>query len=163
MYLIKISIFVLMYYVLKILKLNNYFSRSTQMTASKLITTELAKMEKLNGVNYEMWHWKIKYALIYDNLEYVIESNPPELDNNVSEAEVKKQEKWQIDDKRAMSLTFMFMEDSIVNFFETYDTTHELQNALKEKYDKTIEINTQLLLRSTTLAKYKRDRVSWNM
>ena len=64
------------------------------MATSKLITTGLAKIEKMNGVNYEMWHWKIKYALIYDNLEYVIESNPPELDNNASEAEVKKQEKW---------------------------------------------------------------------
>ena len=63
------------------------------MAASKLITTEITKIEKLNRVNYEMWHWKIKYALIYDNVEYVIESNPPELDNNASEVEVKKQEK----------------------------------------------------------------------
>ena len=123
MYLIEISIFVFIYYALKILKLNNYFSRSTQMAASKLITTELAKMEKLNGVNYEMWHWKIKYVLIYDNLEYVIESNVPELDSNASEVEVKKQEKWKIDDKRTRSIIFMFMEDSLIKNFETYDTT----------------------------------------
>ena len=64
------------------------------MAASKLITNELAKIKKLNGINYERWHRKIKYAIIYDNLEYVIESNAPELDNNVSEAEVKKQEEW---------------------------------------------------------------------
>ena len=64
------------------------------MAASKLITTELAKIEKLNGVNYEMWHRKIKYALIYDNLKHVIESNPLEFDNNASKAEVKKQRKW---------------------------------------------------------------------
>ena len=37
--------------------------------------------------------WKIKYALIYDNLEYVIESNALELDGNAFEVEVKKQEK----------------------------------------------------------------------
>ena len=60
------------------------------MATSKLITTELAKIKKLNGVNYEMWHWKIKYALIYANLEYVIESNPPKLNNNDSKAEVMK-------------------------------------------------------------------------
>ena len=116
------------------------------MTASKLITTELAKMEKLNGVNYEMWHRKIKYALIYDNLEYVIESNVPELDSNAPEVEVKKQEKWKIDDKKARNLMFMFMEDNLIIFFETNDTTQSLWNALKEKYDKTTEINTQLLL-----------------
>ena len=74
------------------------------MAASKLITIELAKIEKLNGVNYEMWHWKIKYALIYDNLKYVIESNAPELDSNAFEMEVNKQEKWKIDDKRTPTL-----------------------------------------------------------
>ena len=84
------------------------------MAVSKLITTELVKMEKLNGVNYEMWHRKIKYALIYDNLEYVIESNAPKLDSNASEVEVKKHDKWKIDDKRARSIMFMFMEDSLI-------------------------------------------------
>ena len=158
MYLIEINIFVFIYYALKILKLNNYFSRSIQMTASKLITTELAKMEKLNGVNYEMWHRKIKYALIYDNLEYIIESNVLELDNNASEAEVKKQEKWKIDDKRAMSLMFMFMEDSLIKFFETYDTTQYLWNALKEKYDKTTKINTQLLLQKYNSCKMQEEQ-----
>ena len=39
----------------------------------------------------------------------------------------------------------MFMEDSLIKFFETYDTTQRLWNALKEKYDKTTKINTQLL------------------
>ena len=63
------------------------------MAPSKLITTELAKIDKLNGINYEMWHQKIKDVLIYDNLEYVIETNAPELDGNASEVEFKKQEK----------------------------------------------------------------------
>ena len=116
------------------------------MTASKLITTKLAKMKKLNGVNYEMWHRKIKYSLIYDNLEYIIESNAPELDSNVSEVEVKKQEKWKLDDKRTRSLMFIFIKDSLIKFFKTYDTTQSSWNALKEKYDKTTEINIQLLL-----------------
>ena len=99
------------------------FSRSTHMDASKLITAELAKIKKLNEINYEMWHRKIKHALIYDNLEYVIETNTSELDSNVSEAEVKKQEKWRIDDNKARSLMFMFIEDSLIKFFETYDTS----------------------------------------
>ena len=68
------------------------FSRSTHMATNKLITNEFAKIEKLNGINYEMSHRKIKYALIYDNLKYVIETTTPELDNNAPKAEVKKQE-----------------------------------------------------------------------
>ena len=128
------------------------------MTANKLITTELAKIEKLHGVNYEMWHRKIKYALIYDNLEYVIEFNAPELNSNASKVKIKKQKKWKIDDKKARSLIFMFMEDSLINFFETYDTTQSLWNVLKEKYDKTTEINTQLLLQKYNSCKMQEEQ-----
>ena len=50
----------------------------------------------------------------------------------------------------------MFMEDSLINFFETYDTTQKLWNALKEKFNKTTEINTQLLLRKYNSCKMQK-------
>ena len=37
--------------------------------ASKLIASELAKIERLNDTNYDMWSRKIRYGLIHDNLE----------------------------------------------------------------------------------------------
>ena len=52
----------------------------------------------------------------------------------------------------------MFMEDSFINFFETYDTTQSLWNALKEKYDKTTEINTQLLLQKYNSCKMQEEQ-----
>lgn len=56
---------------------------------SKLIASELAKIECLNGTNYDMWYRKIKYDLIHDNLNSVIESIPPIMGSNSTDTQKK--------------------------------------------------------------------------
>ena len=94
--------------------------------ASRLISTELAKLEKLNGTNYDMWHRKIKYGMIHDGIEYVIYEIAPELNDSPTDGEIKKMEQWISNDKKTRSLILMFMEDNLINFFETYETAQEM-------------------------------------
>ena len=51
-----------------------------------------------------------------------------------------------LDDKKARIFMLMFMEDNLIKFFESKETSNELWKAIKEKYDTTTEVNTQLLL-----------------
>lgn len=94
--------------------------------ASKLIASELAKISHLNGPNYDMWHRKIKFGLIHDNLDSVIENPAPTLSETPTVEEKKELEKWKVNDKKARSLMLMFMEDNLIKVFETCQTAHEM-------------------------------------
>lgn len=113
---------------------------------SKLIASELAKIERLNGTNYDMWSRKIRYGLIHDNLESAIEKDGPTLGEESSDAEKEEYEQWKICDKKAKSLMLMFMEDNLIKVFETYESAKKLWDSLKEKYDAISDVNVQLLL-----------------
>ena len=69
-----------------------FFSLILFYMASKLIATELTKLEKLNGTSYDMWHRKIKYDMIYDKIEYVIYQTTSGLNDNLTDGEIKKRE-----------------------------------------------------------------------
>ena len=64
------------------------------------------------------------------------------------------------DDKKVKSILLMFMEDSLIKYFESYKTSNELWKTIKEKYDIKIKVNTQLLLhRYNTCKMQKGDSV----
>jgi hypothetical protein len=92
------------------------------MAIEKLFTTELARLDKFSGTNYKMWNRKIRYALIYDNLKYVITIDPLKINDDGSEVEIRKLEKWNMENEKAKSLMLMFMEDSLIKYFKTYKT-----------------------------------------
>ena len=73
-----------------IIKSNYSIFRIPLRMASKLIASELAKLDKLIGTNYDMWHRKIRYALIHDNIEYVIDTDAPEVNKTSTEVEKRK-------------------------------------------------------------------------
>ena len=57
--------------------------------ASKLVLSELGKIDKFNGSNYDMWHRKIGYALIHDNIDDIIETTAPTLTDKSTPEEKK--------------------------------------------------------------------------
>ena len=60
--------------------------------ASRLMSTELTKLEKLNETNYDMWHRKIKYGMIHDGIEHVIYEITSELNDSPTDGKIKKRE-----------------------------------------------------------------------
>ena len=66
-----------------------------------MIASELAKIERLNGTNYDMWSRKIRYGLVHDNLEIAIEKDGPILGESPTDAQKGEHEQWQICDKNS--------------------------------------------------------------
>lgn len=114
--------------------------------ASKLFASELAKIERLNGTNYDIWSRKIRYGLIHDNLESAIEKDCPILGENPTDVEKRDHEQWRACDKKAKSLMLMFIEDNLIKAFETYESAKKIWDTLKEKYNAITDVNVKLLL-----------------
>ncbi|KAL8123507.1 hypothetical protein AgCh_011471 [Apium graveolens] len=126
--------------------------------AIKLIASELAKTERLNGTNYDMWSRKIRYALIHDNLESAIEESAPIFDKEHTTTPQKKEyDTWKPCDKKAKSLMQMYTDDSLIKVFEVYATAKNIWDAIKEKYDTTSDVNVQILLHRYNTCKMKKN------
>ena len=89
--------------------------------ASKAVSQELSKIDKLNGANHSVWKRRICHMLFQDKVEYAtdigIPTPPPENANAVAK---RMYEKHLEDDKTARNILLTFMEHDIKILFEEY-------------------------------------------
>lgn len=73
-----------------------------------------------------MWSRKIRYRLIYDNLNSTIEKDGLILGDAPSDVVKKEHEEWKTFDKKAKSLILMYMEDNLIKIFENYESAKKI-------------------------------------
>ena len=71
--------------------------------ANSTVNAEIARIERLNGSNYDIWVEKITHALIVHRLDYVLEKAKPVITDRSSDVDKKLAEKWESDNKVARS------------------------------------------------------------
>ncbi|KAG5565586.1 hypothetical protein RHGRI_001486 [Rhododendron griersonianum] len=127
--------------------------------ASRAVSQELSKTEKLNGANFSTWKRRIRHILFHDKVEYVIDIDdvptpPPE---NSSAADRRMYEKFLEDDKTARHIMLTFMEPDIEILFEEHAHAKTMFNAISNAYRASSETYIQLLMERFTGTEMKED------
>ncbi|MFV0960691.1 hypothetical protein QML37_30130, partial [Klebsiella pneumoniae] len=107
---------------------------------------ELAKTEKLNGVNFHTWKRRIMLALTLERLIYVVHQCVPEIKDDSTTEDKKVRDTFLNDDLMAQTIMLAYMEDDLIRVFEDHKTTKTMFEAISQKYDSTSRIHVQLLL-----------------
>ena len=115
--------------------------------ASKAVSQELSKIDKLNGANHSVWKRRIRHIFFQDKVEYVIDigipTPPPE---NSNAAAKRMYEKHVEDDKTARNILLTFMEPNIEILLEEYTHAKTMFDAITEAYRASSETYIQLLI-----------------
>ena len=106
---------------------------------TKNIIAELNKGEKLNGDNYNIWHFKMQYVLeeqdAFEAITNVI--NKPQASEGNSEQythDMAAYNAWKKKDSTAKGILISSMSDDLVFAHQHFPTAHAIWLALKEKF-----------------------------
>ena len=104
---------------------------------AKIMVADLNKREKLDGDNYDIWHWKIQYLLdkqgVLKNLRQIMQE--PEAGNIAQHwRDLEAYQNWRKKDRCARFTMLYSMHNDFLSKFEQYATASEMWQALTNKY-----------------------------
>lgn len=111
--------------------------------ASKAVSHELSKIERLNGSNFSTWKRRIRQILFHEKVEYVIDVPNPEEPSNPSPAPY---DRFLEDDKLARSTMLTFMDPDLEIIYEGYQTAKAMFEVVTQSYGGQSETYIQLLI-----------------
>ncbi|OMO72888.1 hypothetical protein COLO4_27409 [Corchorus olitorius] len=106
--------------------------------AAKNIIADLNKGEKLNGDNYNIWHWKVQYILeeqqVLEILNFVI-VEPKQGSTTQHKRDQKVFQTWKRKNNIVHITLLSCMTNKLIYEFEEYATAQGMWNALKKKFE----------------------------
>ncbi|KAL5711806.1 hypothetical protein ACHQM5_014046 [Ranunculus cassubicifolius] len=124
--------------------------------ASKAVSNELSKTEKLNGTNFSVWKRRMRHILFQDKIEYVLDvPKPDEPPANASVAAKRTYERFIENDKIARSTLLTFMDPDLEIIYEGYPTAKDMFDAVTQTYGGQSETYIQLLIERFNTSRMK--------
>ncbi|XP_073049626.1 uncharacterized protein [Primulina eburnea] len=92
------------------------------------------KLEKLNGLNYKRWSFKMECLLTIAKVFYVLTDPYPGEPSESNEDSAEKVKKWKADDFMCRFTILQSLNNTLFNVFHIHKTDVELWNAIKRRY-----------------------------
>ena len=113
--------------------------------ASRMVSSELAKTEKLNATNFVTWKRRIRHILFLDDLGHVLDQVVEPTGEQSTTAQKREYEKFRMEDARARTTMLTFMEPTMELLFEKHKTAKEMYEAIERRYGEHTEAHIRLL------------------
>ncbi|PIA46018.1 hypothetical protein AQUCO_01600350v1 [Aquilegia coerulea] len=124
--------------------------------ASKAVSNELSKTERLNGTNFSTWKRRIKHILFQDKIQYVLDvPMPTEPPANAGAAARRTYERFIDDDKTVKSTMLTFMDPDLEIIYEGQPTARDMFEAVTQAYGGQSETYIQLLIEKFNTSRMK--------
>ncbi|CAN6482755.1 unnamed protein product [Victoria cruziana] len=108
------------------------------MTTPSKSTLDVARIEKLSGENYDIWHRKAQFALKEAEALEALNHRMIRPDGHQNRRDIDAYNSWKHMNTVARVTMLCSIQDDIMYQFEQYDTANEMWIALEDKFGGTL-------------------------
>jgi len=102
--------------------------------AMKHMTSNFAKLDKFEGVDFKRWKKKMHFLLSSMSVVYVLNTTIPDDEDDATVEQIRKRRKWENDDYICRGLILNGMSDSLFDIYQNFESSKELWDYLDAKY-----------------------------
>ncbi|GJW14221.1 zinc finger, CCHC-type containing protein [Tanacetum coccineum] len=100
----------------------------------KHMTSNFAKLDKFEGVDFRRWQKKMRFLLSSMSVVYVLTTPIPEDGDDATVEQLRKKAKWDNDDSVCRGLILNGMSDFLFDIYQNVESSKELWDSLEAKY-----------------------------
>nr|GEX46897.1 zinc finger, CCHC-type [Tanacetum cinerariifolium] len=102
--------------------------------AMKHMASNIANLDKFEGVHFRRWQKKIHFLLSSMSVMYMLTTLIPDDGGNAIVDQIRKRAKWDNDNYVRRGLIFNGMSDSLFDIYQNVESSKELRDSLEAKY-----------------------------